>query len=152
VTCRIFLRSLMRVSVACGDSASAARVFNAISDDELEHEREARASLTVLIGSKRRVQYLIFRVRLNKAFAAWLRGSRYIGDVVSTIWFGAIYLVFAPLMMNSCRKDSRAKRPYLSSSGKVETAVEMASFETSPGQQCAPTVEENNPKYVNARK
>ncbi|WP_434628059.1 hypothetical protein [Chromobacterium sp. CV08] len=89
---------------ACGKFSDAAAVFNDIAIDEEKHEREARSSLVSAVGSERTARWLIFKVKLSKAYSGWMRVSKKLGDMIFAAWLGVIFLLFGSLLRNYCRR------------------------------------------------
>lgn len=108
---------------ACSRYAEASAVFETIAIDEEKHEREARNSLTALIGDERRVTWLIRRARLTKLYEAWLRGTRRLGDAVFAVWIVALFFVFGVFLCRYCktRLGSHPGYKQTSSTGASQT-------------------------------
>lgn len=96
---------------ACERYEEAAAVFKAIAIDEAKHEREARESLIALIGDERTARSLVLKVKLRKTYAAWMRGSMRIGDLMFALWFGVVYAVFGPLLGRYCARRMAPANP-----------------------------------------
>lgn len=79
-------------------------VFRSISIDEQKHEREARLSLEVLIGDKRRAASLVAKARNKRIYQSFLRASQRFGDLVFAFCFGLVYFSFGPLLRHYCKR------------------------------------------------
>ncbi len=104
-------------------------LFLQIRGDEDEHQKLAYAELIKLTGSKWRTRHLIARVRLRRAYEAWLRLGRAMGDVVSTALLTAIYFVSAPIFARTCRRrldDARWPEGNQPDLGSVEIAQRIS--------------------------
>jgi hypothetical protein len=100
-------------------------LFLQIRGDEDEHQKLAYAELIKLTGSKWRTRRLIARVRLKRAYDAWLRIGRAMGDFVATTLLTVIYFVAAPIFTRTCQRrldDARWREKETSEVQSVQVA------------------------------
>ena len=78
--------------------------FLQIRGDEEEHQKLAYRELIKLAGSEAGARKLIRRVRRTRAWEAWVRFGKGIGDVMSSIVLSGIYVLAAPFFSVLCRR------------------------------------------------
>ena len=79
-------------------------VFEEAKEDEDGHLNLAKTELMKEYGSKRAATVEITKIRLKRAYEAWLRFSKRIGEFSSTIILSCLYFVFGSFFVFPCRK------------------------------------------------
>jgi hypothetical protein len=83
--------------------------FMAIRGDEEEHQKLAYAELVRQCGSIGAARRLIWKVRLHRAWDAWVRGSKKFGDLLSLSLLMGIYFTLGMLLAPACRNRLRSE-------------------------------------------
>lgn len=89
---------------ACRHLPNVADVFKDIAFEEEKHEREAHVALVSLIGSSKSVNRLLWKVKINKYYKSWMRGTKHIGEFMFTVWLGVLYFIFSPFFCGYCKR------------------------------------------------
>jgi hypothetical protein len=79
-------------------------VFDEAKEDEDGHLNLAKAALMEQYGSESAARKEIFRIRLRRAYQTWLRFSKKIGEVSSSIILSALYYVSGVFFAIPCRR------------------------------------------------
>ena len=89
---------------AAVNKADVREAFKAIREDQDRHQMLALRQLEEKVGSKSLARKMIRRVRLTRAYEAWLRFAKGMGDVTSAIVLGGLYYLCAPIFFVPCRR------------------------------------------------
>ncbi|MDP2309556.1 MAG: ferritin-like domain-containing protein [Pseudomonadota bacterium] len=93
------------------DDPATTAMFVEIARDERFHIRYSRAELDRYVGAGagRDVAWAVIRVRGRRAWQAWLRLTRDLGNLVSSAWLGVLYfIVLGPFSVVARRAERRS--------------------------------------------
>jgi hypothetical protein len=93
------------------DDPATTAMFAEIARDERFHIAYSRAELDryAAAGAHGDVRWAVTRVRVRRVWQMWLRFSRNLGNVVSAVWLGILYVVvLAPFSVVARRAERRA--------------------------------------------
>jgi hypothetical protein len=79
-------------------------MFMRIRGDEEEHQKLAYRELTRLCGSEGGARRMIRRVRRQRLYEAWVRLSKAMGDVTSSVLLNVLFFLTAPFFAPACRR------------------------------------------------
>jgi hypothetical protein len=98
---------------AAANVPEAARLFQQIQIEEEGHEGGLWDVLIAMIPDEKQARTLVRQARRRRWWEAWKQLGRNMGDVVSSIWLGALYLIFGPLILIASRRrliEGRSRR------------------------------------------
>jgi len=99
--------------------------FLVIRGDEKEHQALALAELQRLTGSPRNARRLIRKVRIIRAYQAWMRFSKGVGNIVSSFVLAIVFIgvgwIFAPVCRRRIYGDT-LPAPLNGASGEIATS------------------------------
>jgi len=106
-------------------------LFNQIFGDERFHVSYSRAELDryAAEGQAKEVKSAIFRVRRRRLLEIWLRFSRVLGDFMSKLWLGLIYLLIVGPSSIMARLSEKQTMGFVAPEVHSGTAMERATLQ-----------------------